>query len=413
MDQTEAHRPTYEELEAQLGALHAQSAIREQVAAALQDLGEGVTAQDGSGRLIYANVTAARLIGYPSVQELLATPPHAVLDQFDLLDEHGAPISATELPGRRALIGESGEERLFRFRIRATGEERWTSVRAKPILGADGDVRFALTLFRDLTERMRAEAERERLLAETERALHEAEAAILVRDQFLSIASHELRTPLTPLRGILQIMQRQIARGGSPAQLTSSVEVAQRQVERLIRLVSAMLDVSRITTGRLTQNRAPMALLPLVRQVVAMQRLGTNPARPINLIAPACDPVVSGDADRVEQVLVNLMENAIKYSADGSPVEVCVGCWDQTVTVAVKDQGIEIPPAEQELIFERFHRGSNVDPGVSGLGLGLTIIQEIIREHEGELSVRSAPGEGSTFTVTLPRLLDPVAGATT
>jgi signal transduction histidine kinase len=237
--------------------------------------------------------------------------------------------------------------------------------------------------------------------AEREAALEEARAALAVRDQFLSVAAHELRTPLTAMKGQVQLARRLLVRGAAPAEVILLVERADAQADRLTGLITDLLDVSRISAGRFTIAPEPVALAALVERTVEMER-GAMPPRDIRVEMPDPGLVVEADPARLEQVLINLLENARKYSPEDRPIHVRVTSADQTVQIAVRDEGIGIPPQDLDQIFERFHRAGNVDDSVSGLGLGLYITHEIVRAHGGELQVESQPGEGSTFTVVLP-----------
>jgi len=236
-----------------------------------------------------------------------------------------------------------------------------------------------------------------------QRALSEAREALALRDQFLSSAAHELRTPLTPLKGSLQIARRQLARGTPPAELDLMLGRAEHQVDRLARLVASLLDVSRLASGQFERTRETVSLVALVTRVAEAVQL-TEPARPVEVFASEPDAFVRGDAMGLEQVLVNLVENARKYSPAASPIELRITADAQTVTVAVRDQGIGIPHDEQARIFERLHRAGNVGASVSGFGLGLHIAREIVAAHGGTLTVESTPGAGSTFRMTLPRI---------
>src|SRR5262249_11086612 len=138
----------------------ARDAALAEVRAVLASVADGITAQDPSGRLVYANLAAARLIGYPTVEALLAAPLPEVMAQFEMLDEGGHPFPPGELPGQRALRGEPSTEATIRFRVRATGEERWAIVRAAPVRDAAGHVQLAVNAFQDITAQKRAEAER-------------------------------------------------------------------------------------------------------------------------------------------------------------------------------------------------------------------------------------------------------------
>ena len=240
-----------------------------------------------------------------------------------------------------------------------------------------------------------------RLYHEAQAALEETQRALDMRDQFLSVASHELRTPLTALKGQIQLAARRIQRGTAEG-VPELVRQADQQVERLTGLVRDLLDVSRIAAGGFVIERDPVALGALVQRAVDLER-ATAPNHPIELEMPVDTPTILADRERLEQVLVNLIENARKYSPNTKPIHVRVGVGDGNVTISVQDYGVGIPHEDQRRIFERFHRAGNVDRNVSGLGLGLYIAQQIVQAHVGELTVESTPGVGSTFTVALPR----------
>ncbi len=228
--------------------------------------------------------------------------------------------------------------------------------------------------------------------------------AVALRDEFLSIASHELKTPLTSLKLQLQITQRSIdiSEGWTPPpeQLLSILGSATSQVDRLTALVEDLLDVSRIQSGRLSYHFERTDIAELVRDMV--ERFSGQ------FEAAKCDVSLSTDEDvyalcdrfRFEQVIVNLLSNAIKYGA-GNPVEIHVRRLEDLASVVIKDQGIGIPKNKQEGIFDRFVRAVSASQ-ISGLGLGLYISREIVKAHNGSISVESEENRGSTFTVTLP-----------
>jgi signal transduction histidine kinase len=237
-------------------------------------------------------------------------------------------------------------------------------------------------------------------LAEREAALHEVRAALAVRDQFLTVAAHELRTPLTALKGHIQLAKRRFSRG-MPERAQDHIIRAEEQIERLTMLVNNLLDVSRLNAGRLDLVQRPVDLAPVIRRVVELER-DVPPEREIDLTCPESLPPVLADPTRIEQVLINLLENARKYSPEGRPIRVTAEVRDGAIVIAVQDHGIGIPAEEQTRIFERFHRAANVDRNVAGLGLGLYIAWEIVRAHNGTVTVTSHPGQGSTFQVTIP-----------
>lgn len=247
----------------------------------------------------------------------------------------------------------------------------------------------------------RAAAGQVAVTVENARLLREAQAALRVREEFMSIASHELKTPLTPLKLGLHSMERRLSRG-QPVELSSVIK-SRRQVERLAGLVDDLLDASRLELGRLSLRPAPLELGHLVAEGVDQFRLAFE--RPFVLEMPREHLWVRGDRDRLEQVLVNLLENAHKYSPAGETISVEVEALPGEARLHVRDRGIGIPASDQARLFQRFHRAGNASHRhFGGLGLGLFISHSIARLHRGSLSVASAEGQGSTFTLSLPRM---------
>jgi signal transduction histidine kinase len=282
--------------------------------------------------------------------------------------------------------------------------------------------------------------ERERLLHERE----EARASMLAlaeanrrMDEFLGIASHELRTPLTKIKTSMQLAAHRARTAMREESADSTLaNILQpildmigrgvRSVDMVNRLVSDLLDVSRIQSDRMEICPAPADLIQVVRQAVEEQR-ELFPNRVIMLTTPAGDARAEGesanaqrsqaappeggsarvmaDADRVAQVVINYLTNAMKYSPIACPVEVDVQVNEQTARVSVRDHGPGIPPDEQQRLWERFYQASGVavQHGSSvGLGLGLYISRTIIERHGGQVGIESATGEGATFWFTLP-----------
>ena len=249
------------------------------------------------------------------------------------------------------------------------------------------------TMARDVARRGR---ELRAVSRELEAARDQAVRALRLREEFISIASHELRTPLTSLKLVSQLALRQLPQGEKAVVL----ERLDAQVQRLARLVEEMLDFSRVQSGRLEIDRAPADLAAIARSVVAEFADGSGgPGVPIRLDAAAA---VEGewDAFRLEQVVRNIVSNALKYGAR-RPVEVSVSYQESDAVLAVKDQGIGIAPGEQQRIFGPFERAVP-SREISGFGLGLYIARQIVEAHGGSIAVESAPGQGSTFTVRLP-----------
>jgi signal transduction histidine kinase len=224
------------------------------------------------------------------------------------------------------------------------------------------------------------------------------------KDDFISMASHELRNPLTALKLQTTLLHRQLARQGTLDQAPALANM-ETQIKKVIRLVEELLDVSKIQAGRLEYAWEPVDLDALVREIAeTMQQ--THPSHSI-LVRGAVQASLIGDPDRLGQVFTNLLSNAIKYSPHAQTVETELFASNDVVTIRVTDHGQGIPREQRDKIFERFYRISGPKQrGIAGLGMGLYIVAEIVKGHGGTLTVESTVGEGSTFTVTLPRTRD-------
>jgi PAS domain S-box-containing protein len=274
----------------------------------------------------------------------------------------------------------------------ADGAPRILSI-STAVLRTDAGVTHVLGVMRDMTARRRAEAERDRMLADVTEAVR-------LRDEFLSIASHELYTPVTSLMLAVDGIAQAAARGlPSPEALRKLAATAARQTRRLAQLVEALLDVSRIEAARLDLSLDDVDLAAVVTDVAS--RLEHDIARAGCQLQLDLEPTAgTWNRLRLEQVVTNLLSNAVKYGAQ-KPIQVRVRRADGTARLSVADQGIGIDPARQGRIFERFERA--VPAGnFGGLGLGLYICRRIVEAHGGTVGVASRPGEGATFTVTLP-----------
>jgi signal transduction histidine kinase len=221
-----------------------------------------------------------------------------------------------------------------------------------------------------------------------------------LKDEFIAVVSHELRTPLASVYGAAMTLERsELDEGRREAMLG----IVYRESARLARLVDQVLWASRLGSGHDELTIRPLDAEELTREVVDSARAHLPPGYSLVFSPDAPLPPVAGDAEKVKQVLFNLVENAVKYSPDGGRIEVRLEPADGHVRFIVRDEGLGIPPAEQRRIFDKFHRlDPNLTRGVSGTGLGLYICSELVRHMNGRIWVRSAEGEGSTFAVELP-----------
>ena len=250
----------------------------------------------------------------------------------------------------------------------------------------------------------------ERMVQERTNELVEANAA---KDKFLSIVSHELKTPLTSLKGMTQLFRRQVERAEAPEIVSMGLSDMERSIRRMEVLVNDLLDSSLIETNMFVLHRKRCDLVELCRHLLDEYTAGGGPA--LTFEVPG-DPIeVEVDANRMSQVIINLLSNARKYSPKGSPITVTLQQAGYEASVSVRDMGVGIPPAQLPNIFEQFYRvpGVEVQNGPHiGLGLGLYISRKIVERHGGHIDVQSVPGQGSIFSVVLPLFVDPDADTT-
>ncbi len=259
-----------------------------------------------------------------------------------------------------------------------------------------------LLMAQDLARRIAAAIDSSRLHGQVERAVR-------ARDEFLSIASHELRTPLTPLKIQMQSLMRKLSPSGTSEinweAVAKMMQSSHRQIERLSRLIDELLDVSRINIGHLKLTLEPHDLSQIVKNVVGNLSAAYAEAKG-SIEIDADHPVVGQwDSFRIEQVITNLLANAMKYGG-GKPIRVSVSSANNQARLVVEDQGIGIAKKDQTRIFERFERAVS-SRHFGGLGLGLFITRQIVSSHGGSISVESEPGRGSKFIVELPLIASP------
>jgi signal transduction histidine kinase len=233
----------------------------------------------------------------------------------------------------------------------------------------------------------------------------QAQDAIRARDHFLSIASHELRTPVTTIKGTAQLLRRVQRRGQLDAEkLTRHLDALNAASDRMTTLTEDLLDISRLQTGQLTLRPRSFDLAALVRTVTErhQEQAGAQHRFTVDLSCEPC-PIVA-DSDRVEQVLANLLVNAVKYSPNGGAVHVALQTSDDGVLLAVRDEGIGLPPGAAETIFAPFGRAENaIRENLPGMGLGLYISRQIAECHGGRLWAESeGEGRGTTMYLRLP-----------
>ena len=356
---------------------------KQQLEVILQNIADGITVQDKRGNIIFTNDAGAKMCGFASAQDMLALDLESLrtyyLDRFEIRDESGQLVSYSMLPAYKALQGERYAEALLQYSNRQTGITFWALVKASPIFDERGQVQFSVNIFSDLTGRMELEQR---------------------KNTFIGMASHELKTPITSLKGFTQLLSRKIEKQDmqGSSKLLASMET---QITRLTKLIDDLLDVAKIEAGNLEYAEESFELNTLIQDIVETIQQ-TSSTHTVTIHGTAQNQVI-GDSDRLGQVFINLITNAIKYSPDAKTVDVSITNADDEVVVSVRDYGIGISQEHQSKVFERFYRVYDDKEKIfPGLGMGLHISYEIIKQHNGKIWVESSEGKGSTFFVSLP-----------
>ncbi|RKH20247.1 response regulator [Corallococcus sp. CA047B] len=333
---------------------------------------------------MFASLMGRDMLGKPA-REAQPKGGHGVLlKHLENVFHTGQPFVGREVPVRQP-DGRGGLKELL------------ADVDIHPQRDGEGHIQGLLVAVQEVSEQVRARRQLEALT-------QDLQSALTSRDTFLGVASHELKTPVTALLLHLEVTRRRLSSARneplSPARMTTAVDTAVRQVERLARLVDELLDVSRIRAGKLDFHLEESDPAELVREVVESFQEQLDQARCAVELRVEPGARVWWDRSRMEQVLVNLLSNAIKY-APGQPIRIEVAPHDGQLAIRVADSGPGIPREHQARVFERFERGGP-PRSVHGLGLGLFIASQIVEGHHGQLRLDSDAGRGATFTIELP-----------
>lgn len=263
------------------------------------------------------------------------------------------------------------------------------SVTVSPVIDSNGNIIGASKIARNISEKYKVQQEKTELLEQL-KELNQR------KDEFIALASHELRTPLTSMNGYLHILSKKI----TDENIRQFAEKAICQTKKLEGLISDLLDVSRIEAGKLTLRKEIFEICELVKQTIdIISHANTDFIFNLNTVVESQTYI--GDAQRLEQVLVNLLTNAIRYSGGNNKIEISLLKENGYLKIGVKDYGLGIEPENLEHIFSRFYRADNNDR-ISGLGLGLYLCHQIVSQHEGKIWAESEISKGSTFWVQLP-----------
>jgi PAS domain S-box-containing protein len=356
---------------------------------------------DANGRIATWNVGAERIKGYTAA---------------DIIGRHFSifyPREARESgwPEHELLVAaEKGSFVDEGWRVRKDGSMLWANVTITALRHDDGRLLGFAKLTRDLTERRQAEAaelasqQRDELLQAERSARMEAQRATRVKDEFLATLSHELRTPLSAILGWTQVLRR-AGDSDKPVDLERAIEVIDRNARAQVKLIDDLLDLSRIMAGKVRLDVQPIALLDVVQAAVdsALPSAEAKDVRLTSQLDPAAS-TVHGDSGRLQQVVWNLLTNAIKFTPKGGQVQVTLQRIGPRLELSISDSGIGIPASYLPHVFDRFsQQDSSTTRAFGGLGLGLAICRQLVELHGGTIRASSAgEGQGASFVVELP-----------
>ncbi len=325
---------------------------------------------DRAGRFTFANKPLLDLLGI-TLPQIVGRNFHELPYPEDLANTLQAYIQRV-IDTKEQIVDETPY-------VSPSGKSGYYEYIFSPVFDEAGEVVLVAGSTRDITERVLRERE---------------------KDQFLAIVSHELKTPVTSIKAYAQILQRRLTREDNTAGAAQMAKM-NAQIDKLSALIADLLDITRAESGKLQFHQADFAFDSAVAEAIEEVQRTTKGHR-IELRG-ATNRVVHGDKDRIEQVVVNLLTNAVKFSPHADRIAVTLNADDARVTLSVRDFGIGIPAEQQSRIFERFYRAVEGErETVPGLGLGLFIAAEIVERHAGVIWAESDYGHGATFSFSLP-----------
>lgn len=387
---------------------------------------DAIISSDDGGRICSWNRGAEIIFGY--TEHEIIDKPLTILMPQRYREAHQRGLERVNSTGEARVIGKVVEL----YGLRKDGSEFPLELSLGTWTTEEGA--FYAGIIRDITERKRAEEEIKRLNEELERRviartaqlealneqlkreIEERKRLEAQKDEFIAVASHELRTPMTVVKGYTKLSLRTATELGD-ARLIANLRKVNEKVDQITQLITEMLDVSRIQRGRLPITPQVIDLVNLVRNVARnyadIAGVSATYSGEITLDLPTQPVLVNADPQRIEQVLTNLLDNALRYTSlspgEDGKIEIAVkpSSGNNLAIISVRDHGIGIPAQQQDQVFDLFFRGSNVRSAnypYPGLGLGLFICSNIVGAHKGRMWVESAEGKGSTFYFSLPLL---------
>lgn len=379
----------------------------EEMQAILQTSADGIFAYDNEARIVFANDIGAKFLSFDSANEILKTRTSSrlfkkVYSNFDITNESGQTYALEDMPTSKVLAGEEYAESVMCFTKKKSLEgPLWLHVRARSLRKND-EVKLIVTAFTDISELRQAQEERRRLI-DISQERNELVRLNQAKDEFIGIASHQLRTPATAVKQYLYILLNGYGGELNEAQ-RKYLQTAYDTNDRQLRLVNDLLKTAQIDSSNYKLRRKRQNISVLVAGVINDTQ-PTIALRNQKVLMKGLDQVVRLYVDDAEMKLVlsNLIENASKYSHRGSKIEVSLVKGQRSAIITVKDHGVGIDREHLDVIFDKFTRVDNeLSDTITGSGLGLYWVKQIVELHGGSITVKSKPKEGSAFRIKLP-----------
>lgn len=363
-----------------MGSLSLAKQKQAMLAAIVDSSDDTILSKTLEGTITSWNRAAQKMFGYTEVE--------AVGKHISLI------IPPERLQEEAFIIGEVSKgnkvDHFHTIRLAKDGHQVPISVSVSPIVDDSGKIIGASKIARDISDQIAAQEENARLYEQV-KALNDK------KDEFIGLASHELKTPLTSIGGYLQILSTIV----TDEKALMFVSKTRQQVKKLSALVSDLLDVSKIEAGKLQLSIELFNVLQVLKDAIELLSYGNNQYQ-IILETGITELQINADPHRIEQVIINLLTNAIRYSPGTNQIIIYLTQETNNIKVGIRDFGVGIAPEKLKNIFSRFYRVDDTNPNVSGLGIGLYLSHEIITRHKGMIWAESEPGIGSTFWFTLP-----------
>lgn len=347
---------------------------QERLTRILETMAEGVGIIDTDGRFTYVNPMAKNILGLDHNEESATY----YTTKWQHLTIDGTPLDKAEHP---IAVMMRTRQAIYDFEIALQppdGERFYISVNAAPLQDQKGTLIGGVVTFMDVTNRRKM---------------------IQQKDEFISVASHELKTPLTSLKASMQVLTRLITVNPGSEKVPDFVDKANKNLAKVLHLTEDLMNVSRLQHGQLPLNKIVFNLPDIIKDCCDHLRSGGTHEL---LVEGESSLQVYGDPQRIEQVIVNLVNNAIKYAPDSKKIKIRMEACDGMAKISVQDFGIGISSEKLPHLFDRYYRADATGIQFSGLGLGLYISAQIIERHGGGMGVESTLGQGSTFWLTLP-----------